>query len=69
MAPQARFAYLQQELRRLCGCNVTEEDLLTLRGLIDTFLYNRPQKHLTEPIEEFGSTRDDFDEWGHDPGK
>ncbi len=60
---------LQQQLLQLCARDITEESLLTMKGLIDTFLYKKEQKYADEMIEEFGCTRYDFDEWLHDPGK
>ena len=65
----SKFTSLQQELLRFCSRNITEDDLLSIRGLIDHFLFSRSPKFAPELIEEFGSTRDDFDEWRHDPGK
>ena len=60
---------LQQQLLQLCKKNMTEEDLLTMKSLIDNFLYKSQQRYADDLVEEFGSTRYDFDEWLHDPGK
>jgi hypothetical protein len=69
MRPSAKFTLLQNELLRLGTSNITEDDLVVIKGLIDGFLYNGRLKYEDEVVEEFGSTRDDFDEWVHDPGK
>ena len=45
------------------------EDLLTIKSLVDNYLYNDRQPYRDEVMEEFGSTKDDFDEWLYDPGK
>jgi hypothetical protein len=60
---------LQEQLLQLCTREITEEGLLTMKSLIDNFLYKRDQKYTDELAEEFGSVRYDFDEWLHDPGK
>jgi len=71
MRPSAKFTWLQHELQRLDGCNITQDDLLTIKTLLDSVLYNGQLKQddEMEMAEEFGCTRDDFDEWVHDPGK
>jgi len=65
----AKLQLLQQQLLQVCHRPLIEEDLLTMKSLIDNFLFNDRLRYIDEFIEEFGSTKDDFDEWMHDPGK
>lgn len=64
-----KLQLLQQQLIRVCNKPMIEEDLLTIKSLVDNFLFNDRQRYADEFMEEFGSTKDDFDEWMHDPGK
>lgn len=67
--PSGKFSLLRHELLRLGSTDITEDDLLAIKGLIDSLLYKGHARYEDEMAEEFGCTRDDFDEWMHDPGK
>lgn len=64
-----KLKILQQQLLHVCNKPMIEEDLLTIKSLVDNFLFNDRQRYTDEFMEEFGSTKDDFDEWLPDPGK
>ncbi|HVX49668.1 MAG TPA: hypothetical protein VHB48_05895 [Chitinophagaceae bacterium] len=69
MMEPAGMLFLREQLQRLCSRVITEEDLLTIKNLIDNFLHKKDYRNEDEMPEEFGCTRYDFDEWLHDPGK
>lgn len=60
---------LQQRLLQLCSRQMIAEDVATIKALIDNYIHYGSRKYEDEVFEEFGSTKDDFDEWRHDPGK
>ena len=60
---------LQQQLLQLCSRQMIEEDVATIKSIIDNYIHYGRRKYEDEVLEEFGSTKDDFDEWMHDPGK
>lgn len=65
-----KLQVLRSQIQQLCSHPITEEDLLTIRSLADTYFAGSGQKFYTdEALEEFGAPKDDFDDWRHDPGK
>lgn len=70
LTKNTKLQALRGQLARICNHPITEEDLLTMRSLIDTYFAGNRQKYYNEEVpEEFGAPKDDFDEWMHDPGK
>lgn len=64
-----KLQLLQAQLQRLCNRNMIDEDVLTIKTLVDNYIHQGGRKYEDEVLEEFGSTKYDFDEWRHDPGK
>ncbi|HWB24464.1 MAG TPA: hypothetical protein VG738_03245 [Chitinophagaceae bacterium] len=64
-----RVLLLREQLLQICSKVITEDDLLTMKSLIEGFLHKKEYRSDDDMPEEFGSTRYDFDEWLHDPGK
>ena len=61
---------LRGQLAQICNNAITEDDLQTMRSLIDSYFASSRQKHyFDEVLEEFGAPKDDFDDWRHDPEK
>lgn len=60
---------LRGQIQQLCSHPITEDDLLTIRSLVDTYFAGSRQKFYSDEIPEFGAPKDDFDDWRHDPGK
>jgi len=69
METPTRLKMLQQQLLQLCSRQMIEEDVATIKSIIDNYIHYGRRKYEDEVLEEFGSTKDDFDEWMHDPGK
>lgn len=65
-----KLQVLRSQIQQLCSHPITEEDLLTIRSLVDTYFAGNRQKFYNDEIpEEFGAPKDDFDDWRHDPEK
>lgn len=69
MTEPAKVLLLREQLLQMCSKVITEDDLLTMKSLIENFLHKKEYRYEDDIPEEFGSTRYDFDEWLHDPGK
>ncbi len=64
-----KFTALQQELLKLYGRNVPEEDLLAIKDLIGKYYLEKLQKKVDYAVEVIGYTQDDFDAWLNDPNQ
>ncbi|HXS57235.1 MAG TPA: hypothetical protein VN726_13985 [Hanamia sp.] len=64
-----RFTALQQELLKLFGREVPEEDLKAIKDLIGKYFLDKLQNKVDEKAKEKGYTQQDFDSWLNDSGQ
>lgn len=64
-----KFTPLQQELLKLYGNNIAEEDLIAIKDLIGKYFFDKLQDKVNKAVERFGYTQEDFDNWLNDPGQ
>ena len=69
MLPATKFTPLQQELLRLYGNNVPEEDLLAIKDLIGKYYLEKLQRKVDAAVDRLGYTQEDFDAWLNDPNQ
>lgn len=61
-----RFTALQQELLKLFGREVPEEDLKAIKDMIGKYFLDKLQRAVDEKVKEKGYTQQDFDSWLND---
>jgi hypothetical protein len=64
-----RFTALQQELLKLFGREVPEEDLKAIKDMIGKYFLDKLQNKVDEKAKEKGYTQQDFDSWLNDSGQ
>jgi hypothetical protein len=64
-----KFTALQQELLKLFGREVPEEDLKAIKDLIGKYFLDKLQYKVNEKVKEKGYTQHDFDSWLNDSGQ
>ena len=62
-----KFTPLQQELLKLYGSNVSEEDLIAIKDLIGKYFLNKLQDKVDKAVDKLGYAQNDFDNWLNDP--
>lgn len=63
-----KFTALQQELLKLFGREVPEEDLIAIKDMIGKYFLEKLQRKVDAGVNEKGYTQQDFDSWLNDPG-
>lgn len=64
-----KFTPLQQELLKLYARNISEEDLIAIKDLIEKYFLNKLQENVDEAVDKEGYTQKDFEEWLNDPNQ
>ncbi len=64
-----KFTSLQQELLKLLGRDVPEEDLIAIKDLIGKYFLNKLQNKVDTAVKEKGYSQQDFDTWLNEPGQ
>ncbi|HEY9340557.1 MAG TPA: hypothetical protein VIQ23_03185 [Hanamia sp.] len=64
-----KFTALQQELLKLFGREVSEEDLIAIKDMIGKYFLEKLQHKVDAGVKEKGYTQQDFDSWLNDPGQ
>lgn len=64
-----KFTALQQEMLKLFGREVSEEDLLAIKDMIGKYFLEKLQHKADTRVKENGYTQQDFDSWLNDPGQ
>ncbi len=64
-----RFTALQQELLKLFGRDVSEEDLIAIRDMIGKYFLDKLQQKVDDGVKEKGYSQQDFDSWLNDSGQ
>lgn len=59
---------LQQELLKLLGREVAEEDLVAIKDLIGKYFLNKLQNKVDFAVKEKGYSQQEFDAWLMMPG-
>jgi hypothetical protein len=67
--PSTRFTPLQQELLKLFGREVSDEDLIVIRDLIRKYFLEKLQNKVDAGVKENGYSQQDFDSWLNDSGQ
>ena len=62
-----KFTPLQQELLKLYGSNVSEDDLIAIKDLIGKYFLNKLQDKADKAVDKLGYIQRDFDNWLNDP--
>ena len=62
-----KFTPLQQELLKLYGSNVSEDDLIAIKDLIGKYFLNKLQDKADKAVDKLGYAQNDFDNWLNDP--
>jgi hypothetical protein len=64
-----KFTALQQEMLKLFGREVSEDDLLAIKDMIGKYFLEKLQHKADTGVKEKGYTQQDFDSWLNDPGQ
>lgn len=64
-----KFTSLQQELLKLFGREVSEEDLIAIKDMIGKYFLEKLQRKADAGVKEKGFRQQDFDSWLNDPGQ
>ena len=64
-----KFTALQQELLKLFGREVSEEDLIAIKDMIGKYFLDKLQYKVDLSVKAKGYGQQDFDTWLNDPGQ
>lgn len=67
--PSTRFTPLQQELLKLFGREVSDEDLIVIKDMIGKYFLEKLQNKVDAGVKEKGYSQQDFDSWLNDSGQ
>lgn len=64
-----KFTALQQELLKLFGREVSEEDLKAIKDMIGKYFLDKLQHRVDVSVTEKGYSQQDFDNWLNESGQ
>ena len=67
--PSTRFTPLQQELLKLFGREVSDEDLIVIKDMIGKYFLEKLQNKVDAGVKEKDYSEQDFDSWLNDSGQ
>lgn len=62
-----KFTALQQQMLKLFGRGVPEEDLIAIKDMIGKYFLDKLQQKADAGAKEKGYTQQDFDSWLNEP--